>query len=64
VVEGEAIPASPNAGVVVDRCALGFGVIGEVMLVTGLTSRLPLRYYHLAPAYHFLILVVLFYSSR
>lgn len=44
--------------------ALGFAVIGAVMLVTGLTSVLPLRYYLSDPVYCFLVVAVFWYSSR
>ena len=44
--------------------ALGFAVIGAVMLVTGLTSVLPLRYYLPDPVYCFLIVAVFWYASR
>ena len=45
-------------------CALGFAVIGVVMLVTGLTSGLPLRYYLPDPVYCFLIVALVWYSGR
>jgi hypothetical protein len=45
-------------------CALGFAVIGAVMLVTGLISGLPPRYYLPDPVYCFLIMPLVWSSSR
>ena len=44
--------------------ALGFTVIGVVMVVAGLTSGLPSRYYLPDPVYCFLIAVLLWHCSR
>jgi len=44
--------------------ALGFAVIGVVMLVTGLTTGLPSRYYLPDPVYCFLVVALLLYSGR
>ena len=44
--------------------ALGFAVIGAVMLVAGLTTGLPSRYYLPDPIYCFLIVALLWYSGR
>lgn len=44
--------------------ALGFAIIGAVMVAAGLTSGLPLRYYLPDPAYCFLIVALLWHSSR
>lgn len=43
---------------------LGFSTIGVVMLVTGLASGLPLRYYLPDPVYCFLIAGLLWHSGR
>ena len=48
----------------VNAYAFGFAIIGAVMLVTGLTSGLPLRYYLPDPIYCFLIVALLLYSGR
>ena len=44
--------------------ALGFAVIGVVMLVAGLTTGLPSRYYLPDPIYCFLIVALVWFSSR
>jgi hypothetical protein len=44
--------------------AIGFAVIGAVMLASGLTSGLPVRFYLADPIYCLFIVVVLSYSSR
>jgi hypothetical protein len=44
--------------------ALGFAFIGVIMLVSGLITGLPSRYYLPDPVYCFLIVALLWHSSR
>ena len=44
--------------------AWGFDIIGIVMVVAGITSGLPHRYYVSDPAYCFIVAILLWHSAR
>jgi hypothetical protein len=45
-------------------CAWGFDIIGILMVVAGITSGLPHRYYLADPAYCFIVAILLWYSAK